>query len=88
MDPDVVQVQQALEHARDLVAEETQWLRSLETLWMKNRVPRPIELQECGLNPKIIQDNFRKTMLDYWATNKDALKYTESVEPLDQGKLH
>lgn len=64
---------------------EKQWAAEIEKLWSTQPQPPPVPFQPTSEKPGEIQDDFCRTMLEYWAANPHALKFSDPVEPASQG---
>eukprot|EP00667_Euglena_gracilis_P028923 EG_transcript_37564 len=67
--------------------EETAWQDKLVELFNNGKEPPVLDLGEVSAKPGEVQEAFRVKMLEYWASNPNALRYSNPIEPANSGAL-
>ena len=85
-DVQVVEANALDQKVASLKLEEDEWSKKMETIWVGGIVPPLLEWSPASSKPGDIQDDFRVKMLEYWAAHPSLLKYSDPVEPINQGR--
>ena len=88
IDVDVAEAFEVMDHAKADLDAEKRWQKDLENLFLHKRAPPILGFVIDHQRPAEVQEIFRNKMLEYWSKNAASLRYSESVEPMNQGALN
>eukprot|EP00667_Euglena_gracilis_P024743 EG_transcript_28634 len=87
VDHEVLVVVEAQAKLQQIVEDEKLWQEKVVELFANSNVPPILDLAQTSSKPIEVQENFRVKMLEYWASNPNALKYSMPVEAANLGAL-
>lgn len=64
---------------------EAKWQENVVELFNNGKEPPILDLGDIPSKPADVQETFRVKMLEYWASNPNALRYSTPVEPMNSG---